>query len=228
MNCDAIILARGGSKGIPGKNIIEVAGKPLIAWTIEMAVSSEHIRDAVVSTDAPEIAEIAEQCGARVVGLRPAALSGDLASSEGALLHAINHFCRTPLPDIFLFPQVTSPVRSPGLIDRALLEFARLGCDSMFSSAQIKNFIWRGGASLQPMYDTMERPMRQHLRDEDVFFRETGNFYIARTAGFLASECRTFGTVAMFETSENETIEIDEPEDLAVAEAALAAMAHLA
>lgn len=221
MICDAIILARGGSKGIPGKNIIEVAGKPLIAWTIEMALASGYVRDAVISTDSAEIADVAVRYGGRVAGLRPASISGDHATSEEALRHALKYLCRAPRPDVFLFPQVTSPVRTPGLFDRALADFFRAECDTMFSSARIRNFIWRGGASPTPMYDTMNRPMRQQLQPEDVFFRETGNFYVARTLGFLETGCRTFGRVSLFETSELETVEIDEREDIRIAEAAM-------
>ncbi len=218
---DALVLARGGSKGIPGKNIAEVAGKPLIAWTIEMAVASVSVRDVIVSTDSAQIAEVAIRYGARVPGLRPSEISGDFSASEEAIRHAIQTFCREPRPDAFLFPQVTSPVRTHGLFDKAIAKFERCQYDSLFSSARIKNFIWRGGEKPQPMYDTMKRPMRQELSAREIFYRETGNFYIARTEGFLKSGCRTFGKIGMFETNEEEAIEIDEPEDLAIAATAL-------
>lgn len=228
MIIDAIILARGGSKGIPRKNIVEVAGKPLVAWTIETARSSVWIRDAVVSTDSQDIAEIASHFGARVPALRPDDIAGDLSMSEDALRHALDHLCRHPRPDAFVFPQVTSPARGPHLFDRAIDAFRAEGCDSMFSATLIRNFIWRGGRPLTPMYDPETRPMRQNLAPEQKFYRENGNFYIARSDGFLASSSRLFGNIAMFETSEEEAVEIDEWEDIAPAEAALRATGQAA
>ncbi|MCO5059202.1 MAG: acylneuraminate cytidylyltransferase family protein [Rhizobiaceae bacterium] len=221
--CDAILLARGGSKGLPGKNIIDLAGKPLIAWTIEAARKADCVRDVVVSTDSPEIAEVARAHGAVVPALRPAELAGDLSSSESALLHALEHMCRKPATEAFLFPQVTSPLRADGLFDSAIAAFEDGGYDSMFSSTLVRNFLWRGRHDPQPQYDPLNRPMRQQLTDEELFFRENGNFYICRTDGFLAARCRLFGRIGMFETSEDEALEIDTRDDLEEIAAALTA-----
>ena len=84
----AVIPARGGSKGVPRKNVRDVAGKPLIAWTVEAALCAKCVDTVAVSTDDAEIASVAERYGARVVR-RPAEISGDEASSESALLHAL-------------------------------------------------------------------------------------------------------------------------------------------
>ena len=86
----AIIPARGGSKGIPRKNLQLIAGKPLLAYTLEQAQHTPAISRVVVSTDDPEITEVAQRYGAEVVW-RPADISGDLASSESALLHALDY-----------------------------------------------------------------------------------------------------------------------------------------
>ena len=88
-NCVAIIPARGGSKGIPGKNTILVAGKPLLAWSIEHALRSAEIHSVWVTSDSPEILDIANTYGARTI-LRPADISGDKATSEEAWIHALN------------------------------------------------------------------------------------------------------------------------------------------
>lgn len=214
IECDAILLARGGSKGLPGKNIIDLAGKPLIAWSIEAALSARCVRDVVVSTDSEEIAAVARSYGARVPALRPAELAGDLSSSESGLLHALEVLCRRPLTPAFIFPQVTSPIRNAGIFDRAASEFEAGSYDSLFSSTMVRNFLWRGRSEPVPQYDPARRPMRQQLTDSDLFFRENGNFYICRTERFLAERCRLFGRIGMFETSESEALEIDTREDL--------------
>jgi len=217
MLCDAIILARGGSKGIPGKNITDLAGRPLIAWTIEAALVAGCVRDVIVSTDSKQIAEVAVSCGAHVPMLRPDEIAGDLSPSEAALEHALRHMCRAPAPDWFLFPQVTSPIRNAGLFDRAFDDCVRHGYDSMFSATRIRNFIWKGRSPSEPMYDPQRRPMRQQLLESERFFRENGNFYLAGTQGFLKSGCRLFGRIGLFETDEDEALEIDEPNDLHLA-----------
>ena len=86
----AVIPARGGSKGIPGKNIRILAGKPLLAWTVEAAAGANCIDSVYVSTDDPEIAKAAETCGAEVI-FRPVDISGDESPSEAALLHALGY-----------------------------------------------------------------------------------------------------------------------------------------
>ena len=85
----ALISARGGSKGIPGKNIIDLMGKPLIAWTIEAALKSAFIDRVIVSTDSPEIAEVSRKFGADVPFMRPAELAQDRSKTIDAILHAI-------------------------------------------------------------------------------------------------------------------------------------------
>ena len=226
MKCDAIVLARGGSKGIPGKNIADLLGKPLLAWTIERAKEAACVRDVIVSTDSEEIAAVALRYGALVPALRPAEISGDRASSESALQHALTHLCRKPLAEAILFPQVTSPIRRSGLFDRAFAHFVDGRFDSLFSSTRVHNFIWRGGEVPVPMYDPLHRPMRQQLQPNEIFYRENGNFYVCRTPGFLDAGCRLFGKIGMFETGEDEALEIDEPRDLERVRATLAAGPH--
>ena len=117
----AIIPARGGSKGIPRKNIRILAGKPLIAYTIEHARQTPSVKRIVVSTDDPEIAAVSEQYGAEVVW-RPAEISGDTATSESALLHVLNYLkdAEDYEPDLIAFLQATSPLRHPDDIQNAI------------------------------------------------------------------------------------------------------------
>src|SRR5262249_45872769 len=118
MNVLAIIPARGGSKGIPRKNLIPLAGKTLVAYSIEAARQAKGIHRVVVSTEDPEIAAVARGYGAEVVE-RPTQISGDKASSESVLLHIVEHLQRTEsyTPDLIVFLQCTSPLTQADDID---------------------------------------------------------------------------------------------------------------
>jgi len=116
----ALIPARGGSKGIPRKNIRELAGKPLIAWTIQAALAAEGVERVVVSTEDEEIAEVARNWGAETPFLRPAELASDTAPGIAPVLHAIDHL---PGHDSLILLQPTSPLRSAVQIE-GLLSFA--------------------------------------------------------------------------------------------------------
>jgi len=119
-----LILAREGSKGLPGKNIKPLLGKPLIAWTIEQAKQSTYVERLVVSTDSPEIAEIAKKYGAEVPFLRPAALAQDDSPGMDVILHAIDFFeKRGEYFDILVILELTSPLRKKDDIDRAISLF---------------------------------------------------------------------------------------------------------
>jgi CMP-N-acetylneuraminic acid synthetase len=118
----AIIPARGGSKGIPGKNIKDLNGKPLIAWTIDAAKNSKHITRTIVSTDDEEIAAVARAYGADVPFLRPAEISGDLATDVEFLTHALDTLKEKEgyVPDIVLRLPPTSPLRTAAHIDEGI------------------------------------------------------------------------------------------------------------
>src|SRR5580704_13363907 len=120
-----LITARGGSKGIPRKNIIPVAGKPLLAWTIEAARGSASVDRVVLSTDDEEIAGVGRQFGAEVPFMRPGALAGDTAGSLGVALHALDWAAREGggEPGYLLILQPTSPLRTSEDID-AVFELA--------------------------------------------------------------------------------------------------------
>lgn len=226
MICDAIVLARGGSKGIPGKNIVPVFGKPLIAWTIEAAREAGFVRDVIVSTDSEEIAGVARAHGARVPMLRPAEFATDTSPAEAALRHALDEMCGPDKPEAVLFPQVTSPVRRRETLAGAFRHFCEDGLDSLFSARLIRNYIWRNLPEPQPLYDPHNRLMRQQIPAEDRYYRETGNFYLFRRESFERTGCRLTGRIGFFETSDEEVVEIDEPDDIAVAELMLERLAR--
>ncbi|HSI10806.1 MAG TPA: acylneuraminate cytidylyltransferase family protein [Chthoniobacter sp.] len=121
MKVQALIPARGGSKSIPRKNIVPVGGKPLIAWTIEAALSSKLLDRVCVSTDDEEIAAVARQYGAEVPFMRPAELASDEAGSLGVALHALDWMAaHDGEPDYLLLLQPTSPLRTTADIDGAI------------------------------------------------------------------------------------------------------------
>lgn len=114
-NITAFIFARGGSKGLPGKNIRPLAGKPLIGWAVEQALAVPQIERVIVSTDSQEIAETAKKFGAQVPFIRPANLANDTAAEIDAWQHALNYLLANEgkLPDIFVSVPTTAPLRQP-------------------------------------------------------------------------------------------------------------------
>ncbi len=212
MGTVAIIPARGGSKGIPGKNLIDIAGKPLLAWSIIAAKLSPQISEVFVTSDSSEILNIAEMYGAKTI-LRPIEISGDTASSESAILHAVSLVPNEI--DTVVMLQATSPLRRRNDIDNALTQFKKHRLDSLFSSALLLDFlIWEESQSdgLNSMnYDWKNRGRRQDRKPQYV---ETGSFYIFKKQEFIKAENRMFGNVGMFLQEFWQSFEIDEPGDI--------------
>jgi len=141
-NVVAIVPARGGSKGIPKKNIISFCGKPLIAWTIEQLSKAQHVHSVWVSSDSEEILEISRQYGAQTI-LRPKEISNDTASSEAAWLHGLKFIESKGISvDIVLAPQVTSPLREVRDFENGIRDFDEQQCDSMFSCSLAEDFFF--------------------------------------------------------------------------------------
>ena len=180
----ALIPARGGSKGIPGKNLKEVGGVPLVARSIQAAQASGLVTRVVVSTDDDAIASVSLEYGADVVR-RPAALANDTASSESALLHALDHFAdEGSLPASIVFLQCTSPFTTGEQIDRVLTALQQENVNSAFAVAPWHGFLWREdgrGINHDP------HQARQRRQDLEPAFLETGAIYAMKTAAFRSS-----------------------------------------
>ncbi len=179
MSIQCIIPARGGSKGIFKKNIIDFCGKPLLAWTIEQCLGAEKVSDVWVSSDDDEILQIAERYGAKIIK-RPDEISVDTSTSESAWLHAIDYLKSNDVEvDIVLGPQVTSPLREVSDINDAIELFQKEKYDSMFSSSIVEDlFFWKKNKDnkLQSInYDYINRQRRQDIEEKII---ENGSFYL--------------------------------------------------
>ena len=214
----AIIPARGGSKGLPGKNLRMLAGRPLIAWTIRHALGSDLVSDTIVSTDCPEIAQISRQSGAQVPFLRPAQLATDSAPTEPVMIHALEEMEKAGMSyDVIALLQPTSPLRGPDMTDRALAQLHVDHADSLLSVTQSHAFFWQRDP-VCATYDHRNRPRRQDIAPQDRKFRETGSLYLTRR-DVLVRECnRLGGKITLFETPENEGFEIDSLTDFRLLE----------
>ena len=196
-----ITPARGGSKGVPRKNIQEVCGKPLLAWTVEAAKSARRLDDYVVSTEDPEIARVAERWGARVVW-RPAALATD----EADTLPVLQHVLEQEAADVLVLLQATSPIREEGLIDRCIERFLGGGFDSLATGFVCK---------LLPY--GQEAPRRQ---DIPGFFVDDGNVYVMR-ADLVRAGDRYGQRIERVVLDREQNLEIDDEFDLWVVEQVL-------
>jgi N-acylneuraminate cytidylyltransferase len=213
MHTIAVIPARGGSKGLVNKNIHPVAGLPLLAWTVLQARDSTLVDKVFVTTNDPTIADVARRYGAEVIE-RPEEISGDKATSESAIRHALEVVARDYglAPDAVVFLQATSPLRKPGDIDRAIEVFRREGADSLISVTQADDLtIWERGADgwNSVNFDYRNRGMRQ---DRPAQYIENGSIYIftpevlSRHGNRIGEKLSAY-TMEFWQTWEIDTIE---------------------
>lgn len=205
MKIVSLITARGGSKGIPKKNIIEVNGYPLIYHTIKASKESE-VHETWVSTDNLEIAEIAKNFGARVV-LRPPELADDKIMPDASLLHFLNNYDF----DILVFIQPTSPLVKSKFINKGLQKIKR--CDSVFSAYK-EHWLPRWDKNKTPINWNLEsRPRRQDI--EEVYV-ENGAFYITTRQQLKKSGLRYGGKIEIVEMPQSLSYQVDTLDDLKI------------
>ena len=191
----ALIPARGGSKGLPGKNIRILCGKPMIAWTIEKAFKSAFLDEIVVSTDSPEIAEIARSYGAAAPFLRPAELANDTASTLDAVIHALDHLRKEGKTfDWLVMLEPTSPLREDDDIDNMLKSLlthqdewdAIVSVGEVHEHPSIVKRIENG--RVMPFCPTV--PLTFRRQDNEEAFFPYGVAYISKISSLMAE--RTF------------------------------------
>lgn len=218
MSTVAIIPARGGSKGVPRKNVRPLAGKPLLGWTIRAAQEAKHVDHVIVTTDDEEIATVAAEYRAEVVR-RPANLSTDTALSEPALLHVLDvmEAAQRPLPEQIAFLQCTSPLTVSEDIDGTIAAMIDHDADSALAVAPFHGFLWqhRGESAIGVNHDKLRRLRRQDRTPE---FVETGAVYVMHTSGFRAARHRFFGRTSLYVMPRDRWLEVDDPADFELAE----------
>jgi CMP-N,N'-diacetyllegionaminic acid synthase len=210
----AVVAARGGSKGIPHKNLIDLCGKPLIAWTVSQAGAAKGVDVVAVSSDSDAILAAAEAAGA--VGVRrPEAISGDLASSEAAWLHALDQIDGKMGPFTRIVAlQATSPIREASDIDNALEAFERDQLDSLLSVCEVEDYFnWRIGKDGPEAinYDYHDRRMRQQIEKR---YLENGSFYVLVPRLLREKNNRLGGKIGMHVMERHKMFQIDRPEDI--------------
>ncbi|EKQ99105.1 acylneuraminate cytidylyltransferase family protein [Leptospira borgpetersenii] len=212
-----IIPARGGSKGVPGKNIRDLAGKPLLLWSIEDAKESKYVDEIYVSTDDAKIAQVAMLGGAQVID-RPMILATDKSKSEDAIIHALSVWEGVEADkEIIVFMQCTSPIRTGVEIDEAIEKFVTLEADSLLSVSEFHGFLWETKDKLAvPLnYDYKFRPMRQDIKN---CYKENGSFYIFKPWVLEKTKNRLGGKIVLYEMNQAASLDIDTEFDFKLAE----------
>jgi len=216
-----LIPARGGSKGVPRKNLRTLGGRPLIGWTIDAARGSRRLDRTIVSTDDAEIAAVAEALGADVPFLRPAALATDEATALDVVRHALE---QVPGYEVLVYLEPTSPFRSAADIDEAIEAFEQAGaptCVTVRLATEIPDWMFYRAPDgrIEPLVPTGAAHRRQDARQSVVL---NGCVYVAQIDRLL--ETGSFmgpGTVGVLMPADR-SIDLDTLEDFAAAEAALA------
>lgn len=214
----AIVPARRGSRAIPGKNHRPIAGRPLIAWTIEAASKARAIDETVVATDDPAVASIAQEMNVTVFR-RSAQSAADTAPTEAVVREVLGTW---PSETEFALLQATSPLTTADDIDDAVARFRDGDFDSLVSVVPQARFIWEedpnGARAVN--YEPAARPRRQDCRPLLV---ENGAIYISRTESFHSSGSRLAGKIGLFHMGPQSYHELDEPHDWTLIEGLLRA-----
>jgi CMP-N,N'-diacetyllegionaminic acid synthase len=220
------VPARGGSKGIPRKNLIKLAGRPLIEYTLEAALASACIDDILLSTDDEDIAAFCARCGVDTPYRRPHELSGDDAPMIAAVEHGLDWYAREcgQMPDEVLVLQPTSPLRTTEDIDGAVLRFKESAAETLASVHPMVEHPYECVVAQSGGWQYLVPPpavaRRQDYRGSYYFVN--GALYLARTSALLKE--RRFlvsGATALYEMPRERGIDVDSPLDLAFAEALL-------
>jgi CMP-N-acetylneuraminic acid synthetase len=210
----SIIPARGGSKGIPQKNLKLLNGKPLLDYTVNASLKSKFITRTIVSSDHHKILKRAKKLGAEIIK-RPKKLATDSSQIEPVIDHCLNYLKlkENYHPDLIILLQNTSPLRTKKHIDESLRLFLSSKFDSMLSCFVSHYFLWtlKNNKLLPVNHNPKNRPNRQQMNDQ---FIENGAIYITKYEAFKKSHCRISGKIGFFEMPKELSIDIDKKSDL--------------
>ena len=231
MKAVAFIFARGGSKGLPGKNVRPLCGKPMIAWAIEQAKAVKRISRVIVSTDSEEIAAVARQYGAETPFMRPPELARDDSPEWLAWRHALGYLQNEGgLPDAMVSVPVTAPLREPGDIERCLDDFARGSADVVVTVSAAHrspyfNMVKRNedgtvGLVISPVSNVSRR------QDVPIVFDMATVAYVASPEFVLTKNAMFEGRVRAVEIPRERAIDIDTLLDFRIAECLMKEREH--
>ena len=217
LNYIAIIPARGGSKGVPKKNIKFFLGKPLVQHSIDYARESNFIDQIILTTDSEEIMQIGRKNNITVLK-RPKKLSGDEATTESVIEHAIS-LMKFSENTIYILLQPTSPLRPQNSLDEIINNFNENECDSMLTITPIHPLTWKISNNMpECMYDYLNRPRRQDFKDKNLIYDENGSVYIFKHNLFIKELNRLGGKIGSFIFSHEYGKQIDTPLDFELLE----------
>lgn len=225
MRVVCVIPARGGSKGLPGKNIKLINGKPLLAWSILQAINSSTINAGVyVSSDCQEILAVAKEYGAQEI-LRPDSLATDTASSEDALLHAVETIITNDEKiDYVVFLQCTSPIRRPDDIDKAVNKINQTQSDSLLSVQELRDyFVWECNDDIANSLN-FDYKNRQRRQDLPVQYLENGSIYVFKPQQLFESGNRLGGKICLYAMDKIASQQVDDPSDFEFCESIMRGM----
>ena len=222
----AIIPARGGSKGLPGKNIKPLLGKPLIGWTIEQAKASKYITEIFVSTDSREIADVAETFGVSVSELRPAEFASDTATSASFLIYTIEKLCKEgKFFDYIILLEPTSPLRIIEDIDNSIEKLHNtpeaesiVGVCKVEGSHPLFMVKQTDAGFLQSYLNENSVARRQDI--EDLYYFE-GTVYVSKTESFLKRKSFYHEKTLPYIIPKSRAFEVDDSEDWLIIESIL-------
>ena len=219
LNILVIIPARGGSKGVPRKNIKLLAGKPLISYTIQAALQSKYAMRVVVSTDDDEIAEISKNCGAEVLK-RPKELAKDTSATIDSVFHVIKDYETDYLPDVIVLLQPTSPLRSAEDIDNALNLFFQKKSDSLISVCEVEHsHFWcftLENTRLISLFD--DELLKKRRQDLPSVYRPNGAIFISTPKILYQFKSFYSNNIRPYKMTVEKSIDIDTEFDFDLAE----------
>ena len=217
----ALIPARGGSKGLPGKNKKLLCGKPLIVWSIDAAKASKYVDDIIISSDDCEVFKIAEECGVRVPFKRPSEVASDTATAMDVILHAAEWLkAHKEQFDIIVYLQPTSPLRTSEDIDKGLEFFVKKNSNSVVGvckSAKSKHLMNTLPADGNMASFILSENANKNRQEQEAFFQVNGALYISRV-DYICSEKNWYGDKTFaYVMPESHSVDIDTELDFFIA-----------
>ena len=223
----AIIPARGGSKRLPKKNILDLAGKPLISWSIKAAIKSKYIDKVMVTTDSDEIMEVAQKYGAEVPFKRPDYLATDMAIRPDVIKHTIDFYQNENQEkfDYIIFLQPTSPLRNETHIDNAIEYMFEKNADAIVSVCEVEHPVqWSGllpdNKDMSDFLDDLD--IKSRSQDFPIYYRLNGAIFICDSHKFMESGCMVLkNNIFAYIMPQDVSIDIDTKIDFILSEVIL-------